>query len=118
MTPLHFATIKGHLNVVEYLVNQKADLHSMNNGVEFLLSMRLLFIWLLDLVVLAFLSIFFIKVQNFNNGVLFGLWNILHWAASYGHLSVAEYPVNLKADKNSKDDNDWNDVESFKDLRG
>ena len=31
MTPLHFAAQNGHLSVVEYLVNQKADLNAKNN---------------------------------------------------------------------------------------
>ena len=30
MTPLHFAAIKGDLSVVEYLVNQKADINAKN----------------------------------------------------------------------------------------
>ena len=29
-TPLHFAADKGHLRVVEYLVNQKADINAKN----------------------------------------------------------------------------------------
>ena len=36
MTPLHFAAEKGHLSVVEYLVNQKADINAKDNSVEFL----------------------------------------------------------------------------------
>jgi len=28
MTPLHWAAINGHLSVVEYLVNQKADINA------------------------------------------------------------------------------------------
>ena len=32
-TPLHYAAEKGHLHVVEYLVNQKADINEKNiNG--------------------------------------------------------------------------------------
>ena len=42
-SPLHYASQKGHLNVVEYLVNQKADIDSKDNGIEFLYSMILLF---------------------------------------------------------------------------
>jgi len=30
-TPLHFASDKGFLSIVEYLVNQKADVNSKNN---------------------------------------------------------------------------------------
>ena len=30
-TPLHFASNKGFLSVVEYLVNQKADVNAKNN---------------------------------------------------------------------------------------
>ena len=35
-TPLHYAADKGHLSVVEYLVNQKADINAKNTRVEFL----------------------------------------------------------------------------------
>jgi len=34
-TPLLFAARDGHLSVVEYLVNQKADINANSNGVEF-----------------------------------------------------------------------------------
>jgi len=30
MTPLHFAAQNGYLSVVEYLVNQKADINAKN----------------------------------------------------------------------------------------
>jgi len=36
LTPLHNAAWNGHLSVVEYLVNQKADINAKDNGVEFL----------------------------------------------------------------------------------
>jgi len=36
MTPLHYAAEKGHLSVVEYLVNQKADINAKSTSVEFL----------------------------------------------------------------------------------
>jgi len=36
MTPLHYAAANVHLSVVEYLVNQKADINAKNNCVEFL----------------------------------------------------------------------------------
>ena len=29
-TPLHRATVFGHLNVVDYLINYKADINSMD----------------------------------------------------------------------------------------
>ena len=32
MTPLHYAAENGHLSVVEYLVNQKADINAASNG--------------------------------------------------------------------------------------
>jgi len=44
MTPLHRAAQNGHLSVVEYLVNQKADIDTKNNSVEFLYLIVLLFI--------------------------------------------------------------------------
>ena len=31
MTPLHYASQYGHLSVVEYLVNQKADINALSN---------------------------------------------------------------------------------------
>jgi len=36
MTPLHRAARNGHLSVVEYLVNQKADINVKTYDVEFL----------------------------------------------------------------------------------
>jgi len=36
LTPLHYASANGHLSVVEYLANQKADINAKDNGVEFL----------------------------------------------------------------------------------
>jgi len=35
MTPLHLASQNGHLSVVEYLVNQKADINAKNSDFEF-----------------------------------------------------------------------------------
>jgi len=32
MTPLHYATANNHLSVVEYLVNQKAEVYSTKGG--------------------------------------------------------------------------------------
>jgi len=34
-TPLHFAAYNGHLNVVEYLVNQKADIKAKDISIVF-----------------------------------------------------------------------------------
>jgi len=36
MTPLHYASDGDHLSVVEYLVNQKADINVKTYDVEFL----------------------------------------------------------------------------------
>jgi len=44
MTPLLRAAINGHLSVVEYLVNQKADINAKNTNVEVLYLIGLLFI--------------------------------------------------------------------------
>jgi len=35
LSPLHYAAQNGHLSVVEYLVNQKADINAKNYNVEF-----------------------------------------------------------------------------------
>jgi len=35
MTPLHWAACNGYLSIVEYLVNQKADINARNIFVEF-----------------------------------------------------------------------------------
>jgi len=56
MTPLHYAVREGHLSVVEYLVNQKADINAKNNSVEFLYLIGLLFILLLLMVILVLLN--------------------------------------------------------------
>jgi len=51
LTPLHWAAINGHLNVVEYLENQKADINAKDNSVEFFDLIRLLFTGLLGMVI-------------------------------------------------------------------
>jgi len=43
-TPLHLAANNGHLSVVEYLVQQKADINAKSKDVEYLCFIRLLFI--------------------------------------------------------------------------
>jgi len=35
MTPLHYAADNGHLSVVEYLVNQKADINAKTKDIGF-----------------------------------------------------------------------------------
>jgi len=50
-TPLYRAAANGHLSVVEYLVNQKADINAKSKAVEFLCLVRLLFIELLLMVI-------------------------------------------------------------------
>jgi len=44
MTPLHYAAQNGHLSVVEYLVNQKADINSQNEKGWFHYMIEFLFI--------------------------------------------------------------------------
>jgi len=43
-TPLHQAAVCGHLSVVEYLINQKAEIDSKDYQVEFHIIFILLFI--------------------------------------------------------------------------
>jgi len=57
MTPLHWAALRGHLSVVEYLVNQKADINAIAFDVEFLYLIGLLFILLLKMIILVLLNI-------------------------------------------------------------
>jgi len=57
MTPLHYAASNGHFSVVEYLVNQKADIHAKDKDVEFLYLIGLLFFLLLLIVILVLLNI-------------------------------------------------------------
>jgi len=56
-TPLHYAAENGHLSVVEYLVNQKADINAKNRDVEFFYLIGLLFIGLLIKVISVLLNI-------------------------------------------------------------
>jgi len=57
MTPLHYAAINGHLSVVEYLVNQKADINARDNSIDFFNMIKLLFILLLKMFILVLLNI-------------------------------------------------------------
>ena len=43
-TPLHCAAYNGHLKVVEYLVNQKADMNAKDNSTDCKHFTELLFI--------------------------------------------------------------------------
>jgi len=54
---VHVAAEQGHLSVVEYLVNHKADINAKDNCVEFLYFIRLLFIMLLIMAILVLLNI-------------------------------------------------------------
>jgi len=56
-TALHYAAEYGHLSVVEYLVNHKADINAKDNYIEFLYLIGLLFIMLLKMVILVLLNI-------------------------------------------------------------
>jgi len=44
LTPLHYGSCGVHLIVVEYLVNQRADINAKNDFVDFLDIIGLLFI--------------------------------------------------------------------------
>ena len=94
-TPLHFPSRYGHISVVEYLVNQKADIdakdkddltplhYAAENGhlsvVEYLVNQKA------DINVKA-------KED----------WTPLHYAANNGHLSVVENLFIQKADINAQ----------------
>ena len=54
---LHEASRFFHHSVVEYLVNQKADINAKSKSVEFLYLIILLFIMLLKMVILVLLNI-------------------------------------------------------------
>jgi len=56
-TPLHLAAKNGHLSVVEYLDQQKADINATDRYIEFLYLIILLFIMLLLMVILVLLAI-------------------------------------------------------------
>jgi len=53
LTPLHFAANNGHLKVVEYLVNHKADINAKNNIIYFNYLTRLPFISHLEMVIIG-----------------------------------------------------------------
>jgi len=57
LPPLHFSTRHDHLSVVEYLVNQIADINAKTKDVECLILLRLLFILLLIMIIIVFLYI-------------------------------------------------------------
>ena len=61
-SPLHLAAIQGHLSIVEYLVNQKADINEKDNSFKFFLIFELLFIVRLLMVILPLLHSLFFKM--------------------------------------------------------
>jgi len=50
-TPLHFATVKGHLDIVEYLINHKANINAKSEDIGILYEVIPLFIMLLKKVI-------------------------------------------------------------------
>ena len=56
-SPLHYAVQRGHHSVVLYLVNQKADINTKDNDIEFSDLIKLHFIMLLQRAVLVLLNI-------------------------------------------------------------
>jgi len=98
-TPLHFSSRYGHLSVVEYLVNQKADINSKdeNDNTPLHFAARNGHLSVVEYLVNQKADINS-KDENDNTP--------LHFAARNGHLSVVEFLVNQKADINSKDEND------------
>jgi len=61
MSFLHLAANMGHLEFVEYLVMQKADMNAVSENTDFFYLLGLLFIMLLEMVILMLLNILLIK---------------------------------------------------------
>jgi len=98
VTPLHFAASGGYLSVVEYLVNHKADIYSMDEDMLTPLHYS---------AINDHLSIFefLIKqISGFHEGNIFESY--LHWASENGLLSFVECLINHGADMNAKTDNE------------
>jgi len=62
-TPLHYAAKNGHISVVKYLVNNKADINPKNHSIEPICLIRLLFTMLLNMAILVLLNILLIIKQ-------------------------------------------------------
>ena len=94
---LHVAARYGHLSVVEYLVNQKADINAHASGY---LSGTPLHLAAQNghLSVVEYLVNQKADIYSKNKDE----WTPLHFAAQNGHLSVVEYLVNQKADINAQ----------------
>jgi len=60
-TPLHESAYYGHLKIVKYLVNQKADINAKTKDIEFQCFLILLFILLPEMVILVLLNSLLIK---------------------------------------------------------
>ena len=99
---IHIASENGHLSVVEYLVNQKADINIQSNGYPSGTPLHFA-------VENGHLSVVDYLVNRKADINIKGDFDStpLHLAASSGHLSVVEYLVLQKADINAKN----NDVE-------
>jgi len=61
ITPLHFSALYGHLSIVDYLVNQKANIQAITRNVDSLGINGLLFITLHNMVIFVWLNILLIK---------------------------------------------------------
>jgi len=100
-TPLHFSSIYGHLSVVEYLVNQKADISAKDKDNQTPLHVA---------AANGHLSVveYLVNQKADINAKTQKDSTPLHLAASKGHLSVVEYLVNQKADISAKDKDNQN----------
>jgi len=129
--PLHFSARYGHLSVVEYLVDQKADINAKDNGgwtplhyaaangqlnvVEYLVNQKAdinakdvirktPLHWAAEKDHFSIVENLLHHGADFRDGIKGQ--NYLHWAVEKGHLGVVECLVNQKADINAKDECD------------
>lgn len=92
-SPLHIASEFGHISLVEYLVNQNAEINSKdeNNRTPLHLAARNG-----HLCVVMFLTSHHADINVPTYGYPFG--TPLYFAADYDHLSVVEYLLHLGAE--------------------
>ena len=101
-TPLHYAVSKGHLEIVNYLLSNQADVTvQIDDG------------WNVYLMAaydgnVQIMQALILHNNDYINDVNKKNWTPLHYAVSKGHLEIVNYLLSNKADVTVQNDDGWN----------
>ena len=101
-TPLYYAVSEGHIEIVNYLLSNKADVSVKNHygwNVYHCAAIKGNLELLQELIM---------HNNDYVNDVTIGNWSPLHHAVSEGHIEIVNYLLSNKADVSVKDEQGWN----------